>query len=653
MAKRRSLSFRISLVVSLSVAALLAVTISIIGFRLSSSVAALVRADNLQIAQARAAEIGRLLNMHLAELSILAQADAIRRGDARSAEGYIGAMNGHVSADISIVLLAWPDGRATTPQGVYVDVHERPYFKAIFQNGADSFISDAVISKGSGKPAVILTKAIKGVDGKIRALVGFEMQLATLTNIIESVKVGVQGYGWISDENGLIIAHPVQEDILTLNITEGDKAGYRGLDAAAKVMLQSQGGSASYVSEKGVPITTYYARVPSSPGWILGLSMPSREINQTTVSLIQLLLVVLVLGFLISILVSMLIARSIVRPLKLMVASLGRLSEGDLKLSGVDGDMADRVIRRGDELGDAARSVEGLAGSLSTVVRDIRSASGQVSRGSAQLANSAQLLSRGSSEQAANIEELSSSVEELASTVRQNADNTGQADALARKVAASAVESGQAVEEMVSNMKEIAGKISIIEEIARQTNLLALNAAIEAARAGEAGKGFAVVASEVRKLAERSQSAAGGINALSKQSVDVAARASAQLEQLVPDIKRTAELIQEIAAASAEQAGGADQIATGVGQMDNVVQQNAATSEELASTAEELAAQATILADSIAFFAVDELASSDREPSAPGAGPRPGPPAGPAARAGRGPSRALVPAPGPERKRPD
>ena len=197
-------------------------------------------------------------------------------------------------------------------------------------------------------------------------------------------------------------------------------------------------------------------------------------------------------------------------------------------------------------------------------------------------------------------------MEELASTIRQNADNTAQADALARRVALNADESGRAVSQTTASMKEIASRISIIEEIARQTNLLALNAAIEAARAGEAGKGFAVVASEVRKLAERSQKAAGEINELSRTSVQVAGEAAKRLEELVPDIKKTADLIQEIAAASGEQAGGADQIAKGVTQMDSVVQENASASEELASTAEELAAQAERLAQTIAFFKLAE-----------------------------------------------
>jgi methyl-accepting chemotaxis protein len=194
----------------------------------------------------------------------------------------------------------------------------------------------------------------------------------------------------------------------------------------------------------------------------------------------------------------------------------------------------------------------------------------------------------------------------MTANIRQNADNAMETEKIAVQASGDAREGGDAVNQTVGAMKEIAGKIMIIEEISRQTNLLALNAAIEAARAGEHGKGFAVVAAEVRKLAERSQKAAGEINELSTNSVEVAEKAGTVLDALVPNIQKTAELVQEIAASSREQDAGADQIAKSIQQLDAVIQQNASASEEIASTSEELSGQSEQLAEMISFFTVDD-----------------------------------------------
>jgi len=236
------------------------------------------------------------------------------------------------------------------------------------------------------------------------------------------------------------------------------------------------------------------------------------------------------------------------------------------------------------------------------VVGEVITASDNVAAGSLELSATAQQMSQGATEQAASAEEVSSSMEEMASSIRQNTDNAMQTEKISIKSSVDAKEGGKAVAETVAAMKEIATKISIIEEIARQTNLLALNAAIEAARAGEHGKGFAVVASEVRKLAERSQSAAGEISNLSTRSVAIAEQAGEMLTRMVPDIQKTSELVQEITAASKEQDTGAEQMTWSIQQLDQVIQQNASASEEMASTSEELSSQAEQLQHSISFF---------------------------------------------------
>jgi len=245
---------------------------------------------------------------------------------------------------------------------------------------------------------------------------------------------------------------------------------------------------------------------------------------------------------------------------------------------------------------------------LVDVVRNVKAAADNVASGSAELSATAQQMSQGATEQAASAEEVSSSMEEMSSSIKQNADNSSQTEKIAIKSASDAKIGGKAVAETVGAMKEIATKITIIEEIARQTNLLALNAAIEAARAGEHGKGFAVVAAEVRKLAERSQKAAGEIGSLSAKSVEVAEEAGEMLDMMLPDIQKTAELVQEISASSKEQDAGAVQINQAVQQLDSVIQQNASASEQMASTSEELSSQAEQLQEAIAFFRMEEAA---------------------------------------------
>lgn len=304
-----------------------------------------------------------------------------------------------------------------------------------------------------------------------------------------------------------------------------------------------------------------------------------------------------VIGLIIGLSLALLIARGITKPLKKLMGIVDAVSKGDLEV--------DLDIDRGDEIGELMVRIEEMVDKIRGVVVDVASASENVANASQAMSASTEQMSQGATEQATSSEEASSSMEEMSSNIRQNADNALQTEKIAVKAAEDTLQGGEAVKETVRAMSEIAEKISIIEEIARQTNMLALNAAIEAARAGEHGKGFAVVAAEVRKLAERSQSAAAEIIQLSTSSMDVAEKAGLMLEQMVPDIRKTAELVQEIAAASSEQNAGAGQINKAIQQLDHVTQQNASAAEEMSSTAEELASQAVHLGETISFFKVN------------------------------------------------
>jgi len=286
-----------------------------------------------------------------------------------------------------------------------------------------------------------------------------------------------------------------------------------------------------------------------------------------------------------------------------MVSNLNVTAQAADRIAGGDLTANVKVLSEKDTLGKA---LSNMVEKLREVVSDVKAAANNVAGGSQQMSSTSEEMSQGATEQAASAEEASSSMEQMAANIKQNSDNAQQTEKISQKAAEDAKEGGSAVTETVTAMKEIAEKISIIEEIARQTDLLALNAAIEAARAGEHGKGFAVVASEVRKLAERSQTAAGEISRLSGSSVEVAEKAGEMLNRMVPDIQKTAELVQEISAAGNEQNTGAEQINKALQQLDQVIQQNASASEEMASTAEELSSQAEQLQSAIAFFSIDD-----------------------------------------------
>ncbi|MBF0465091.1 MAG: HAMP domain-containing protein [Nitrospirae bacterium] len=322
------------------------------------------------------------------------------------------------------------------------------------------------------------------------------------------------------------------------------------------------------------------------------------DLIRTNRTVVKIAVIIGVIILLFAMFISLYFSNTILKPLLKGIEFAKNIANGDLT--------TEIHIEQKDEIGQLSLSLNEMSNKLRQIVSEVKTASDSVAAASHTISESTKDMSQGATDQAASVEEVSSSMEEMSSNVKQNAGNSHETEKIAVRSSLDAQGSGNAVAEAVNAMKQIASKISIIEEISRQTNLLALNAAIEAARAGEHGKGFAVVASEVRKLAERSQKAAGEISNLSTSSVNIAEAAGAMLAKLVPDIKKTAELVQEISSANNEQSTGIEQINKAIQQLDQVIQQNASVAEQMASTAGELSSQSEQLQSAVSFFRTDK-----------------------------------------------
>ncbi|MCK1384486.1 methyl-accepting chemotaxis protein [Bradyrhizobium sp. 21] len=428
-----------------------------------------------------------------------------------------------------------------------------------------------------------------------RFLAEIAKQRETLSKLEEEIHAAASAEGKKLIENfGAAYArmNVLQDETLKIARTDKAKATERSMTEVRKAVGEAMEAAGVYVANVKKNMAEQAAQA-------------HEDGNRSHVMLVSAVLASLAIGLIAAIWISMSISRGLGRA----VGLAGAVASGDLSR------MID--VSSNDEIGDLVKSLNVMVEKLRQVVEEALTAANNVSAGSQELSASAEQLSQGATEQASSAEEASSSMEEMASNVKQNADNANQTEKIAARSAQDAEASGIAVGRTVQAMQTIAEKITIVQEIARQTDLLALNAAVEAARAGEHGKGFAVVASEVRKLAERSQAAAADIGTLSTETVKVAREAGDMLSKLVPDIKKTAELVQEITAACREQDVGSAQINQAIQQLDKVGQQNASASEQVSSTSEELASQAEQLQSTISFFRTEQDTRNEKAAPAP------------------------------------
>jgi methyl-accepting chemotaxis protein len=438
-------------------------------------------------------------------------------------------------------------------------------------------------------------------------------------NLLRDMRFGTDSYFWADTPQGINQVNLGDASEGTNRLGLKDSNGFELIRAIIAAGMAGGGYTEYWFPRAGqteaLPKRSYSTYVPGFD-WVIGTGNYFDDIEKVVTIKREEARVVRnkALGFIvptaaviavIMVSIALVLGGRIARPIAYAAGRMKRIADGDLS-----DDIDERYLAGKDEAGMLVVSLqvtlERLRGALGEVGKasrnvtqgslELAEASRQMSAGISGISESSQQLSQGATEQAASAEEVSASVEQMSANIKQNADNSFQTEKIATKAAGDAKNGLAAVRETVSAMRQIAEKIDIIEEIARQTNMLSLNASIEAARAGEHGKGFAVVASEVGKLAERSKLAAGEISILSSRSVDIAEKAGVMLEGMVPDIQRTADLVQEISVASREQDTGTRQISKAITQLDTVIQHNASISEEFSSTSEEIASQAAMVA---------------------------------------------------------
>ena len=585
-----------------------------------------------QAVDARASELGEKLDKLRSQLRLVAARREFLSKDRRAAEALVLELKNLFSAEVSGFFVAWPDGKAFSPENPDFDVSDRDYFKEIMSRRSDWEVSDPVVSRTLDAPVIVMAYPVKADDGSVPALVAMQVRLDALSALMDEVKLGATGYGWLATGGGLVIAHPNAAEVMKLRVPQADASGFRGLSAIGESMASDSKGAGSWVDPAGVRYNTWFSSVSNSP-WIMAIDQKASESESAVRSTILVLTLLLVVGVSVTFVISILIARSIARPLGLAAGGFRELAEGEADLTAcIDLDMK-------DEIGDLVCDFNTFLGKLRDTIADLKGAQSGLSELGDRLGASVEGTAAAVGALTESIEAVrdgglrqASSVEESSSAISQIARNISSLDDLIAGQAASITEASAAIEQMVGSIGSVTASVSkmaeefsalagaseagkaklseateriaqissqsralletneIIASIASSTNLLAMNAAIEAAHAGEAGKGFSVVADEIRRLsetaAEQSKTigeelgsileAIGDIVGLSKDSEEA-------FSIVAGKILATETLVREVDHAMAEQGEGSKQILEALREMNEVTMQVKTGSSEMSA----------------------------------------------------------------------
>jgi len=553
---------------------------------------------SVQIVRSKSEEVSKWLESMILELTQVAHRTELKSGKWNQIKPVLESLSNERDTTYGLVFFAQQDGTYfISGRGkANANVSDRVYFKDVVKEGKQYSISNPSVSRSTGLKKFNVSVPVTNEKNEVIGCLAVNVNLNTFSQIIGQIKIGKSGYGYILDNTGMLIAHPNEDYVMSLNINESADSGFVNLQESAKKILKRNNGNVSIVTPQGTEELLIFSKIHKySPGWILGVAIPTDEIYADIDTMLMEILSLLVIFVLIFSVVILFLTRNIVTvPLRKLIGFTEKISDGYLNQQIENNNI--------DEVGQMFNALSSMQDNLREIVEIIQDEAASIEVGSKQISDTSETLATGANQQSASTEQISSSMEEMVASINQNTENAIQTENVALESAKRIVDVADSSEKSLESIKEILDKIKIIGDIAERTDLLAVNAAIEAARAGEKGKGFAVVAGEVRKLAEESQKSATEIDDFSSYSEKITQQARDLMIEIAPKIQKNATFIREIAAASKEQNVGSEQIKEAILQLTNISQQNSAASEELAASAENLTGQANNLVKAISFF---------------------------------------------------